>query len=168
MTRLLFACLALGLCLSGSPHALWAFQEDGYGPACQWIRLQGRVARPSDLKPSQSLLLNVFYRLPEQKRPATLVVSYPVEADSFHLILSGFDEKIEKHIFLAPGFFFAKKIEFFYFVQSADGRWVSPTHTSVYEPNRKTQDGKKLCQTRLALEPLILHKRLSGSVRSRP
>jgi len=145
---------------------LWAafaqariFPWDDYGPACQWMRLRGSIERPTNFPESQSLLLTVTYRLPEQKNPTTLLTNAPIQKDHFLFVLSGFEQDIAGVIFVPPLFFFSDRIEFRYFVSSTDHRWASEWKDIVYHPERVKKNGQVLCQTALDLEPLRLQER---------
>lgn len=153
--RHLWLLVILCWCCGPSAEAR-SFPWDDYGPACQWLRLSGRLERPTALPAGEPWLLTVTYRLPEQKVPATLLTNVPIAKDHFFFVLSGFDQRIQGVVFVPPMFFFSERIEFQYFATSADRRWRSDLRTSVYRPERIKKDGQILCQTALDLGALTL------------
>ncbi len=152
--------LALFVILLGLSEEGWSYT---YGPACQWIRLLGKVHVPADARIARPIQLTVTYQLPDQKYPAQLLTNYPLTGDNFRFVLSGFSEELEGVRFVAPGFEFSKEIVFRYFAKSADGRRRSTWQEKVFKPpliprisvpaNSK-QDYR--CHSALDLGPLVL------------
>lgn len=137
-----------------------------YGPACQWIRLVGKVFPPPGEKIQGPIGLTVTYQIAGMKRPATLLTNYPLPEDEFKFFLAGFDEEIEGVLFIRPMFFFAKEIVFRYYAKSADGKWRSGFHQSRYLPAGvprlhlpQNRDKDYRCNTRIDLDPLVLSRK---------
>ena len=145
----------------------WTGQGWGYsyGPACQWIHLEGRVLKPEGRKIQGPLELTVTYQLPDMAGPATLLTNYPLTGLDFKFFLAGFNEEIEGVLFISPMFFFAKEIVFRYWAKSADGAWQSPLAQSTFYPPRvpildipKFKKSEWLCHTGIPLDPLELRE----------
>lgn len=135
------------------------FPWDDYGPACQWIRLRGEIERPLGMAEDDPVWLTVTYRLPEQRRPMTLLTNYPINKSRFNFVLSGFSEKIQGVFFVPPMFFFSEKIEFQYFASLPGGKGRSEYQRVNYFPQRVKKDGQVLCQTDLEMGTLRLGQR---------
>jgi len=154
--KFLWASFGVLLLFGLSPSGLVSADEFDYGPACQWIRLEGEISAPDEAMAHGPLLLTVYYRFDEQKNPAPLLVNYPLKPGPFHFVLAGFDEKIAGTIFVSPMFFFAHEVEFTYFARSRGGEWASAQGSQRYSPERIKRKGQVLCQTRLNLATLNL------------
>lgn len=149
------AFLFLGLATStGSARA-----QDGYEPACQWIRFRGKVKNPEIVTSRGPLLFTATYRFAGQERPATLLTNYPIKEADFNFVFSAFREEIGRGVFVVPMFFFDKRIFFSYSVKSTDGRYQSPWAQSVYHPERLRQDGEVRCQSEIRLDPVVLEEK---------
>ena len=151
--------LALVLFL-GAQQFLYAYS---YGPACQWIRLRGEVKFPEGRAVKKPIQLTVTYQLPNMKNQATLLTGYPLQRDQFKFFLAGFNEKLGNAILVSPMFFFAKKIVFRYYAQSADGKWQSAWSQSTFMPPHvpildipKNKNKEFLCHSEIHLDPLDL------------
>jgi len=127
----LFLVVFLGLWLPGAP--VWAYS---YGPACQWIHLEGKVERPAELQEKEPIFFTVTYQIEGMKHPATLLTNYPLSADKFRFFFAGFNEELPNAILVPPMFFFAKEITFRYFVKTRDGSWRSDFYQSVFQVPR--------------------------------
>jgi hypothetical protein len=148
----------------------FVFQEKGwgysYGPACQWIRLVGKVLRPQGEEIRGPVGLTVTYQIPGMKHPANLLTQYPLAQEEFKFYLSGFDEEIAGVLFVRPMFIFSKEILFRYYAKSADGKWRSDYHQSRYVPASiptldlpRNRDKDYRCNTRIELDPLVLKQK---------
>jgi hypothetical protein len=155
LTRWLLPFVLLGFSF------LWDLEAHSYhwGPACQWMRLYGRVELPPGMKLQKPILLTVTYQLEDQKIPAILLTNYPLRQRDFVFVLSDTDESIEGVVFLPYSFPFDQHVRFQYFVMTSDGRYHSEPKTIEYHPERKKVDGQLRCQTALHLEPRILTRR---------
>ncbi len=130
-----------------------------YGPACQWVRLYGRVEVPADFEPQGPIFLTVSYRTADQRVPAVLLANYPLKKRDFLFVLSGFSEEIEGVVFLPAILPFDQKVQFQYFVTGAKGRHRSPILEREYLSKIKKTDGEGHCSTAVHLDSLVLGRR---------
>lgn len=146
-------------------------QAYSYGPACQWIHLEGQVISPTDteatdLKIGPPYFLSVTYQLPGMRNPSTLLTNYRLDRPDFVFFFAGFHEKIKDVHLVPPMFFFAKEIVFRYFVRSVGGQWRSPTYKTTWTPTPvpivdtpATRAKTYRCHTKVELEPIELRRR---------
>lgn len=141
-----------------------------YGPACQWIHLEGQVIAPASVEPPY--LLTVTYQFPNMKNPGVLLSNQRLEKPEFTFYFSGFQEKRNDIHFVSPMFFFAKEILFTYSARSLDGKWRSPNYRTLWTPTpvpvlytSSTRKNQYRCHTKVQLDPMILEKRPLRGVR---
>ena len=140
---LIAACLLFGFA-SGPTRA---DDEYNYGPACQWIRLQGEV--PDVGSP---IYLTLYYHIEGHERSGNLFMKRPLNGKSFNFVLAGFGDDIPGASFVPPFIFFAKEVTFKYLASSLDGSYSTGWREVKYSPERIKRGKEVLCQTDLELK----------------
>lgn len=153
--RKLFFWMAVNLAaIAPSADALANFYE----ASCQTIRLHGQVQAPPEYKSDRPLELTLAYQMNFQTHPAYLKINLPLGQKDFQITFAGYRKREPGEIYIPMMFWYPRAVKFQYYAKSAEGGWMSETHTTTYTPALSRVEEEGTCVPDVYLDPLVVKK----------